>query len=192
MDAGEPAALLKPLPLLALASLCCLSSCEKVRSLLDQLEKKNPATTRSSPSVTEMPKGIHEMLPAASSRIVMVDYYADWCGPCRQLSPILENIAAEQPSLVQVCKVNVDKFAELAAQERVRGIPDVRIYVDGKLADQFVGALPEPQVRKRIEDLAQHLPPRPQADADAAKSKPKEATVRPMSKDWMPPGIHRR
>ena len=52
------------------------------------------------------------MLPAVPSRIMMVDFYADWCGPCRQLSPILEKIADENRGTVGICKVNVDKFRD--------------------------------------------------------------------------------
>ena len=133
------------------------------------------------------------MLPTRPGRIVLVDYYADWCGPCRQLSPILEKIAGENPSLISVCKVNVDKFGALAAQEGVSGIPDVRIFLDGKRVDQFVGSLPESEVRQRIDVLAQHLPPLPPLDkVEGAPPKPAEPTSRPMPKDWMPPGVRRR
>lgn len=183
---------LKPLPLLALLALGGLSSCEKVRILLGQLAKK-PAPSHSAVTAgSEIPTGISEMFPLGSSRIVIVDFYADWCGPCRQLSPILEKLAGENSSTVLVCKVNVDKFRELAAQQRVSSIPDVRIFRDGKLVDKFVGAPPEAEVRQRIEDLVQHLPPPPQGAAEAAKPKPKEASIRAMSKDWLPPGINRR
>jgi len=186
---------LKSLPLLALVALCGLSSCEKVRTLVGQLAKKPTATTASSQAGTaasEIPTGIREMFQLGSSRIVVVDFYADWCGPCRQLSPILEKLAAENPSSVLVCKVNVDKFRELAAQQSVSSIPDVRIFRDGKLVDKFVGAPPETDVRRRIEDLVQHLPPLPQGAAEDAKPKPKEASIQPMTKDWMPQGINRR
>ena len=82
---------------------------------------------------------------------MIVDYYADWCGPCRQLSPILEKIADENSSSVVICKVNVDKFGGLASEDGVSSIPDVRIFLDGKRVDSFVGARPESDVRKRIE-----------------------------------------
>lgn len=186
---------LKSLPLLALVALASLCSCDKARKLVDQLAKKPATTTAPSQAGTaasEIPTGIREMFPLGSSRIVVVDFYADWCGPCRQLSPILEKLAAENSSLVLVCKVNVDKFHELAKQQAVSSIPDVRIFRDGKLVDKFVGAPPEAEVRRRIEELAQHLPPLPEGAAEAEKPKPKEASIRAMTKDWMPPGINRR
>lgn len=190
MNRREPATMLKSFPLLALVTLFSLSSCDKVRKLASQLEKKPRAAAAaplSGSGVSEIPKGITELLPSNPSRILMVDYYADWCGPCRMLSPILEKIADENPGSVRICKVNVDKFREIATQENVKGIPDVRIYLDGKLVNQFVGALPEAEVRKRIEDLVRKLPP----VADVPP-KPKEPAIRPMTKDWMPQGIQRR
>lgn len=184
---------LKSLPLLALGALCSLSSCNRARTLLGQWVKKNPAaSSQAGTTESEIPKGIQELMPSNSSRIVIVDFYADWCGPCRQLSPILEKLSAENSSTVLVCKINVDKFRDLAAQQGVNGIPDVRIFRDGKLVDKFVGAPPEAEVRRKIEDLVQHLPPPPQSEAATPNSKPKEPVTRPMTKDWMPPGIQRR
>ena len=192
----EPTTHLKSLPLLALVALFSLSSCDKARTLLGPLGKKPAASAAASPTgatASDIPAAVRELLPAEPGRIVMVDFYADWCGPCRMLSPILEKIAGENPRTVQVCKVNVDKFRELSSQQGVSGIPDVRIFVDGKLAAKFVGALPEAEVRKRIDDLVRQLPAAaPPKETDAAKAKPKEPAIRPMTKDWMPPGIQRR
>lgn len=190
MNVADPAAMLKPHTILAALTLMCLSSCDKVRTLVDHLGQKK---TVPGSQVSQIPKDVRELLPTRPGRIVLVDYYADWCGPCRQLSPILEKIAGENPSLISVCKVNVDKFGGLAAQEGVHGIPDVRIFVDGKRVDQFVGALPEPEVRKRIDALAQRLPPLPPQDkVEGGTPKAAEPTSRPMPKDWMPPGVRRR
>jgi thioredoxin len=185
--------MLKSLPLFALAAICSLSSCEKLRVMVGQLNKKNlqaPVAVPVDSQAAEIPKGISEMFPVESRKIVIVDYYADWCGPCRMLSPILEKISGENSNTVLVCKVNVDKFGELAVQEGVKSIPDVRIYRDGRLVDKFVGVPPEAEVRMRIEALVRNQRPLP--DADATITKPKEAPIRPMTKDWMPPGVHRR
>lgn len=182
--------ILKALPLVAGFACCLFCSCDKIRSSLVQLAKKQ--ATSAGTSTADIPTGISEMFPVGSSRIVIVDFYADWCGPCRRLSPILEKIADENSNTVVVCKVNVDKFRELATQQGVSSIPDVRIFVDGKSADKFVGAPPETEVRKRIETLVKKLPPPPEKDPKAEKPKAKEATIQPMTKDWLPPGVQRR
>ena len=196
MYARDPASPMKSFPLLALAALIGLSSCDKVRTLAGRLAKKSPAaTSQADMANSQIPKEIRDMLTAGSSRIIVVDYYADWCGPCRQLSPVLEKIAGENSSTVRVCKVNVDQHRELSTQQQVSSIPDVRIYMDGKLAEKFVGAAPEPAVRKLIEGLVRRLPPTPPATdkaGDPAPAKPKEPAIQPMTKDWLPPGIQRR
>ncbi len=187
----QPQSMFKTLPLLVLVAIGSLTSCDKVRTMVGQLgEKKAAATTTAGARVSEIPKGVSEVFPVETRRIIVIDYYADWCGPCRMLSPMLEKIAEDHTSTLLVCKVNVDKFRELATQEGIKSIPDVRIFVDGKLVDQFVGAPSEAEVRKRIEVHALHLPPLP--EADVAPKKPKETIIRPMTKDWMPPGIQRR
>jgi len=193
MSTGEPATVVKTLPLLALVALFGLSSCDKVRYLVSHLGKKNAVATSSSKgsASAEIPKGVLNLLPADHGRIVLVDFYADWCGPCRMLSPILENVAAENRATVSVCKVNVDKFRDLATQQGVSGIPDVRIFVDGKQKDQFVGALPEAAVRKRIGDLVSGLPPAPKKPGEPVKSNPKEPAIQRDSKNRLPPGMQR-
>jgi thioredoxin len=152
---------------------------------------KKPSASAGS-LTSDIPKSISEMFTVGSNRIVIVDFYADWCGPCRMLSPILETIASENPNTVLLCKVNIDKFSQIASQEGVKSIPDIRIFQDGKLVEKFIGALPEAEVRKRIETLVKQLPPPPEKDGNGAKSKSKEAAIQPMSKDWMPPGVQRR
>ncbi|MEI6178452.1 MAG: thioredoxin domain-containing protein [Verrucomicrobiota bacterium] len=183
---------MKTLPLLAFVALCGLSSCDKVRDLATRLGKKTSADSSSTRPASEIPKGVLDILPGKPGRIVLVDFYADWCGPCRMLSPILEKVADENSATVSVCKVNVDKFRELATQQGVSGIPDVRIFVDGKFKDKFVGALPETMVRQKLGALVSGLPPAPKATEDPGKSPPKEPAIRPMPKNWLPEGMQRR
>ena len=82
---------------------------------------------------------------------VIIDFWAPWCAPCRALKPILEKLADEYAGRFTLAKINSDENQEIAASFGVRGIPAVKAVVDGKLVDEFVGALPESQVRAFIE-----------------------------------------
>lgn len=74
---------------------------------------------------------------------VLVDFWAPWCGPCRQLSPVIEELAGEMSGVVEVFKCNVDENPEVPSKYMVRGIPALMIFKDGKLLDTKVGALPK-------------------------------------------------
>lgn len=70
--------------------------------------------------------------------LVLVDFYADWCGPCQMLTPVLEELAKKNKEL-KIVKINVDEFQQLAIQNKVLSIPAIKIYRDGKLVNQTVG-----------------------------------------------------
>lgn len=80
-----------------------------------------------------------------SDKPVILDFYADWCGPCRMVGPIMEEIAAER-SDIKVGKINVDEESELAAQFRVMSIPMLAVVRDGKVVNTSVGAKPKAQI----------------------------------------------
>ena len=81
-----------------------------------------------------------------SSVPVLIDFWAEWCGPCKQLMPTIDKIAQDFNGKVLVGKVNVDQHAPLAAQYGVRGIPNLLIFDSGKVQEQLVGNVPEAQI----------------------------------------------
>ncbi len=182
--------------LLLISAVFCLPACEKIKNLAGSVGKatpvNEPASAWSGPLVSEIEESAYEKFPYKSGRVVIIDFYADWCGPCRQLGPILDSIAPEHGGKVLVGRVNVDKLKQIAAKEGVNGIPDVRIYREGKLVDQFVGCPDESEVRRRIKAQTEGLPELPAANEATGKAKREEPVAKPMSKDWMPPGLKRR
>ncbi len=98
---------------------------------------------------------------------VLVDFWAEWCGPCKVLGPILEKLAREQSDRWALAKLDTEAFPHISGRYGIRSIPNVKLFVDGEVVDEFVGALPEPAV---VEWLSKAIPSRYRAQlADARR-----------------------
>ena len=94
-------------------------------------------------AVIELTKQNFQSEVAESKEKVLIDFWASWCGPCRMVSPIVDEIAEESPAGVKVCKVNVDEQPELAGQFDIMSIPTLLVIKDGKAVRKTVGARPK-------------------------------------------------
>lgn len=88
-----------------------------------------------------------------SDKPVVVDFWASWCGPCKALAPVLEEIDSEVGESAKVVKVNVDEAGELAQQYGIRGIPTLIFFKDGEVKSTLVGNQPKAEILKNINDL---------------------------------------
>ena len=86
-----------------------------------------------------------------STTPILVDFWAEWCGPCRAIAPMLEELAGEYDGKLKIAKVNIDDNHELAIKYSIRNIPTMLLFKDGNVAETLVGALPKGQLKSAIE-----------------------------------------
>src|SRR5271170_3553903 len=94
-----------------------------------------------------------DVLDASREVPVIVDFWAPWCGPCKQLGPMIEKVVTEAKGAVRLVKVNIDENQEIARQLRIQSIPTVYAFKNGQPVDGFMGAIPESQIRAFVQQL---------------------------------------
>lgn len=114
---------------------------------------------------------VTDVVEASRAALVLVDFWAKWCGPCKQLTPALEKIARESKGVVKLVKIDVDTNQALAAQLRVQSVPTVYAFRDGRPVDAFAGALPESQLREFVARLSAGLTAAPSLDEIVAEAR---------------------
>ena len=120
-----------------------------------------------------------DVLAASNARVVVVDFWAPWCGPCRVLGPAIERVAASFGDDVLLAKLNTDENPRTAAQYRIQGIPAVKAFRNGQVVSEFTGAIPEPQVRAFFQKLVPSPAERAAREAEAlAANDPAAAEAR--------------
>jgi len=106
-------------------------------------------------NVSEVSDASFEQEVLNSETPVLVDFWAPWCGPCKTISPLVEELAGEYDGRLKVAKMNVDNNSQTPSRYGVRGIPNLMIFSGGQVADQIVGAVPKAQLVKAIDRALQ-------------------------------------
>jgi thioredoxin len=104
----------------------------------------------SKPQVVTDASFAQDVVAASSSKPVLVDAWAEWCGPCRLIAPVLDQLAAESNGRYKIAKLNVDENPRTASQFNIRSIPTMLIFKNGKLVDQIVGVQPKQAIAARL------------------------------------------
>jgi thioredoxin 1 len=103
--------------------------------------------------VVNLTSGVWEKEVIQYKGVVLVDFWAPWCGPCRMIAPTIEELAAEYAGKAKIGKVNTDENSDIAGRFKIMSIPTILFFKDGVKVDQVVGAVPKPQLKSKIDAL---------------------------------------
>lgn len=84
---------------------------------------------------------------------VLVDFWAAWCGPCRAIAPVLDQISAEQDGKLLIAKLNVDENPDIASRYNISSIPAMKVFDKGEIVREIIGAMPKPQIEQRLDGI---------------------------------------
>ena len=101
--------------------------------------------------ITNLSTDTFKAAVAASATPLLVDFWAPWCGPCKAIAPMLEELAVELDGKLKIAKVNIDDNSEIAAEYGIRAIPTMLLFKGGKLADQIVGMMPKASLKAKLD-----------------------------------------
>jgi thioredoxin 1 len=105
------------------------------------------------PNLLNVSDGDFEQQVLKSDIPALVDFWAAWCGPCRTVGPVVEELASEYSGKVKVAKLNVDENKETPARYEVRGIPTLMLFKDGQVVDRIVGAVPKGRIKELLDKV---------------------------------------
>ena len=103
-----------------------------------------------SDTITHLTSDSFKSAVASSSTPLLVDFWAPWCGPCKAIAPILEELATELDGKLKIAKVNVDENNDIAAEYNIRSIPTMLVFKDGRVVDQIVGMTPKAALKAKL------------------------------------------
>jgi len=103
-----------------------------------------------SANITELDNSNFDSTVSGASVPVVVDFWAPWCGPCKAIAPILEELAEEMDDRVRICKVNVDNNSEIAGKYEIRAIPTILVFKNGEIADTVVGLTSKDDLKAKL------------------------------------------
>ena len=103
-----------------------------------------------SKNITELDSSNFDSTVSNASVPVVVDFWAPWCGPCKAIAPILDELATELGDSVKICKVNVDNNSEIAGKYEIRAIPTILVFKDGQVAENIVGLVSKDDLKAKL------------------------------------------